>query len=168
MDSVIPCSHPMPAKKKIPAADFVAAARREFGYLVDVFGFEEDKNREKVKGPRTVCFSSPTQLVTVEGIPITSTVQVNVTVMASEGEEPVRLALPALVEMRAPGARLVAADLLAQLAHDAGLLRQHAADILKGDEKAKQAAEKLAEEIERAEKREKKHQQAQMQNPGVA
>jgi len=157
-----------PKKNKVPAPDFVNAARREFGYLVSDFGFEEDINREKVKGPRCVCYSGPIQLVTVEGIQTTSTVQVNVTVMMGDGEEPVRLALPAIVETRMPGARMVATDMLAQLAHEAQLLRTHAADLLKADANAKAHAQKLAEEIEEAEKKEKKHEQAQMQSPGVS
>jgi hypothetical protein len=157
---------PPPKKNRVSAKDFSTAARQEFGYLVNDFGFEEDTNREKVKGPRTVCYTGPTQLVTVEGIQTTSTVEVTVTVNMGPGEEPIRLPLQALVDQRAPGARLVASDMLAQLAHDAGLLRTHAADLLKAEANARAIAEKLAEQIKKKEEKELKREQEQSQ--GVA
>jgi hypothetical protein len=150
-----------PKKNRISASDFSNAARKEFDYLVSEFGFEEDTKREKVKGPRTVCYTGPMQLVTVEGIQVTSTVEVTLTVNMGPGEEPIRLPLQALVDQRAPGARLVATDLLAQLAHDASLLRTHAADLLKADANAKTVAEKLAEQIKKKEEKEQKHEQSQ-------
>jgi hypothetical protein len=159
----------MSAKKKtVSASDFVNSARREFEYLVSEFGFKEDMQREKIKSPRCVCYEGPIQLVSVEGFSTTSTVQVNLTVMVGEGEDPVRLSLPALVQLRTPGAREVVTDMLKQLARDAELLRTHAAELLRADANAKAAAQKLAEEIKKAEKLERKQQKAQEQGQGVS
>ena len=139
-------STPPKKKKKLTPEEFMDAARKEFGYLMTEFGFEEDADRRKALGPRSICFVSPVAAVTVEGIQITMNVQVTVTCMAPEGEEPARVSLSAIVAERAPQAREAAEDMLALLARDAGLLRQHAADFLRGQANALAEARRIAEQ----------------------
>jgi hypothetical protein len=136
----------MPKKKRSTPDEFQAVARKEFGYLVSEFGFEEDEDRRKHMAPRSICFSSPVSAVTVEGIEVTMNVQVTVTCLGTEGAEPARVSLSAIVAERAPEARLEATDLLAQMAHDAALLRQHGADLLRGGANALAEARRIAEQ----------------------
>jgi len=141
-------------KKKTTPDEFNEAARKEFGYLVKDYGFEEDPDRRKPLGPRSICFVSPVAAVTVEGFPITMSVSVTVTCNAPEGEDQMRVPLQTIVDQRAPGARSEAMDLLAQLARDASLLRQHASELLRGEEQARKDAQRLMEkEIRKAMKK---------------
>jgi len=142
----------MNKKKKSTPDEFLAVARKEFGYLVTDFGFEEDEDRRKHLGPRSICFSSPVAAVTAEGIQVTMNVQVTITCMAPEGEEPTRIPLSTIVDQRAPGARMVAADMLGQLAHDAGLVRQHASDLLRGGANALSEANRMNEQQAQSQK----------------
>jgi hypothetical protein len=139
----------LPKKKKRTTPDeFNGAARKEFGYLVTDYGYEEDPDRRKALGPRSICFVSPVAAVTVEGFPITMSVSVTVTCNAPEGEEQMRIPLSAIVDQRAPEARSGAMELLAQLARDAALLRQHAHELLRGEEQARKDVQRLMEKEE--------------------
>ncbi len=136
-------------KKKVTPEEFNDTARKEFGYLVKDYGYEEDPDRRKALGPRSICFVSPVAAVTVEGFPITMNVSVTVTCNAPEGEEQMRIPLSTIVDQRAPEVRSEAMDLLAQLARDAKLLREHAHDLLRGEENARKDAQRLMEKEEK-------------------
>ena len=113
--------------------DFLRTARREFGFLVSEFGFTEQPDSRAYPNPFSVHYSTPTTLVTVDGINWGFGIQVMLHAVSPRRGTPPQIPLWALVVHREPVERQVPSGQLAQLAHYASLLPLYAADVLRGD-----------------------------------
>jgi hypothetical protein len=132
-----------------PSLDaFLAAARREFAFLVSDFGFTEQALPDATNiNPFKVAYVSDSTRVTIEGINWGMNSHVMVYFLSPTSDTPARVPLWALVELRAaPDDRQSPSGQIAQLSHDASLLRRYASDVLRGDFSAFPAASRIVED----------------------
>ncbi len=131
-----------------PSLDtFLAAARREFAFLISDFGFTEQAlpNAAHIN-PFKVTFVSDSTRVTVEGINWGVNSHVMLHSLSPVPDVPSRVPLWAIVELRAPDERESPAGQIAQLGRDATLLRRYASDVLQGDFSVFPAALRIVED----------------------
>ena len=133
---------------KSPSLDiFLAAARREFAFLISDFGFTEQPLPNASINPFKVVYISDSTRVAIEGINWGVNTQVMLHSLAPAPDAPGRVPLWALVELRAPrDERRSPNGQIAQLSHDASVLRRYASDVLRGDFSAFPAALRIVED----------------------
>lgn len=116
-----------------PSLDqFLNTAEREFAFLVSEFEFVQQLDPHGFPNPFSLQYRSSVLAVEVEGIQWGFGVQITLT-RVSPPPGSVMTPLWAIVELRAPQELRPISGQLAELAHDASLLRNYAADILRGD-----------------------------------
>jgi hypothetical protein len=130
-----------------PSLDaFLAAARREFAFLISDFGFaEQSLPNGRNTNPFKVAYVNHSTRVTVEGINWGVNTHVMLHSVSPASDVPPRVPLWAIVELRATDEPESPAGQIAQLHRDAELLRRHAFDVLHGDFGVFPAASRVVE-----------------------
>jgi hypothetical protein len=126
---------------------FRDAVRREFSFLIDDFGFTEERlPRDPEKNAFKVAYANATTRVTVEGINWGENIQVMLFALSAPPDIPARVPLWAIIEVRAPQERDLPGGQLPQITRNAAVLRQYASDVLRGDFSVFPAARQLIDE----------------------
>jgi hypothetical protein len=125
---------------------FRAAARREFSFLVSEFRFVEERLPiDPKKNPFKVAYTSDTTRVTVQGINWGANVQVMLFAVTPTLNLPARVPLWAVIDVRAPNECDLPAGQIAQLSHNATMLRRYASEVLRGDFSIFPAAQRVVD-----------------------